>query len=318
MLEKTVAADMGSRMTRLATEKKTSCEDSRLALDPTNTCRILAAGSASRRLLNTALAYPVRGAVADITLAAILLRRLTLELTGRKTLMGLELLAALPGASSQLERAALAAAGREAGFKRVRLCDSMLAGALGAGVETEEARAHMLVDIGRERLRTAAFANGGSIAQTQALWGSSAVDRQIKSFFVLEHRMLITSHEAELLKMGLGSAALRIAGRDASSGFSVTREVRPSRLREAAAPAIAAMAAEIARAIEQLPPDSAADLYDTGITLIGGGSKQYGLPEQLQSQLGVPVRRAQNPEHAVIAGLQRQLREGIGALGAVI
>lgn len=309
MFEKSVAADIGSRLTRLATKNSASCEESRLALDPNNTLRILAAGSASRALLNTAEAYPISGKVADITLAAILLRRLTLNLLGRKTLVGLDLFAALPSASGELERAALLAAGREAGFRRVRLCDSMAAGAVGAGLDPNSARAFMLADIGRERLNTAVFANGGCIAGRVSRRGSVTVDRRIKSLFALEHHLLITSREAELLKMGMGSAVLRVGGRDAANGFPAAKELRPSALREAVRPAVEAMAREITAAIEELPPDAAADLYDSGITLIGGGAKQYGIADELSALLHVPVRAAQNPEHAVILGMQQMLRE---------
>lgn len=310
MFESVIAADLGSQTARLATRTKLTEDETRLALDPGNTSRILAVGGAARRLIGTAEAYPVRGGVAEITLAAILLRRLALNMTGRRSLLGVSILLAQAEPASELERAALKEAAREAGFKRIRLFDSLFMGALGAGLETDAERASMLVDVGRERLGAAVFANGGVVARSVTRAGSVTVDRALMRHFAREEGMLIGSQEAEAVKRGFGSNVLRIPGRDPSSGLPVKREIRPSRLREAAAPALAAMARAITETIESAPPEAAADLLDSGVTLIGGGAKQYGLPEFLSSALGVPVRLAPNPGQAVILGLQSVLRSG--------
>lgn len=50
------------------------------------------------------------------------------------------------------------------------------------------------------------------------------------------------------------------------------------------------------------PPELAGDLLDAGIVLTGGGSLLRGWAERLRHELGIPVRVADDPQHAVIRG----------------
>ena len=321
MFENVIAADMGSANTRLATRRETACEETRAALDMDDHRCVLAVGSASRRLLNAVEVYPVRGGVSDITLAAIMLRRFALSLTKRKTLAGMSLLLAVPADENPLKKQALAEVAREAGFRRVRLVKGLLAGAEGAGVDVNADRASLLVDIGRETTGILVCANGGAVLERSIPVGSHAVDKRIMAWFAEEHGELIASQTAEQLKKRLASPVLRVSVRTSRTGVPVFREVASAALMDAAMPAVRRIAAEIAFAIESLPPECAADLVDSGAVLIGGGAKQFGLAESLEKLLGISVRPAPNADSAVITGLQSFIRKSSGlsleALAAV-
>ncbi len=317
MFDLTIAADVGSANTRVAVRSAISTNATRAAIDPANSSRVLAVGEAGRALLGTAEAYPVRGGVADITLAALMLRRFALDLTGRRTLFGMSALLAVPFSSGEIRKNALVETGREAGFKRVLLMDSMLAGALGVGIDIGADRASMLVDIGRDTLTAAVFANGGIVSEAVFDTGSAIVDKHIRAYFAEEHHLLISARTAERLKQNLDKPVLKVSCRDSATGLPSSREIRPSALRETAMFSIGMMAASIAAAADRLPPDCAADLVDGGITLIGGGAEQYMLPESLEALLGIPVRAAKNAGSAVILGMQQFLRDSqVRALAA--
>ena len=309
MFENTIAADVGSANTRLATAARSLFEETRAALDPDDRRCVLAVGSASRRLLNAQAAYPVRGGVADITLAAIVLRRLALDLTRRKTLAGMGLCLAVPADGEPIKRQALIETAREAGFRRVRLVNALLAGAEGAGVDAGAPKASLVVDIGRETMGMLVCANGGAVAERTVSVGSHAVDKRIMAWFAEEHGALIASRTAEGLKKRLASPVLRVSVRSSQTGVPVFREVSSSALMEAAAPVVRRMAAEIVFLIESIPPECAADLLDSGAVLIGGGAKQPGLAESLEKLLGIRVTPAPNADTAVITGLQSLLRK---------
>lgn len=312
MFETEIAADIGSAVTRLATKKKIAENETRAALDPKNASRVLAIGSDSHKFLGAIEAYPVRGGVADITLAALMLRRFALQLIGRRSLMGVGLRLAIPLAQKPIDIAAAIETGREAGFRRVIPVSAMLAAALGAGVDVSSPTAHMVVDIGCEGMNTLVCANGGAIAESHSPMGSRLVTKRIMAYFAEEQHMLIGANTAEKLKKHLGSPMLRVGGRDPSSDMNALRELRPSVLREAVEPAIDMLCGEIAASILRLPPEAAADLYDNGITLVGGGALQYGLDERLEKKLGIPVFVAPNAENAVISGMQSLLKRGAG------
>ncbi|MBO4562280.1 MAG: rod shape-determining protein, partial [Clostridia bacterium] len=227
MFETILAADLGSSQTRLATKNEILTEESRAALDPEDTCRVLEVGDRARRLLNTAEAFPVRnGAIADAALAAVMLRRFALKLIKRRPLFGASLTIAAPLAAKPIERAAALETGRGAGFRRVRIVDSLLAGAEGAGLDITGHGARMLADIGRDSVKTAVFASGGIIAESFARFGSSAADRGIRTFLAEEHRLLVGARTAERLKKSLGAPLIRVNGRDASTGLPVSRDIR--------------------------------------------------------------------------------------------
>lgn len=60
---------------------------------------------------------------------------------------------------------------------------------------------------------------------------------------------------------------------------------------------------EVVRSVlDVCPPELSGDLLDAGIVLTGGGALLRGWTERLRHELGVPVRLAADPRHAVIRG----------------
>jgi rod shape-determining protein MreB len=307
MFEFTVAADVGSGHTRLAARSGIRTEETRAALDPVNGNRVLAFGTKAGKLLNVNSVFPVRGGISDVRLTALMLRRFTLDMLKRRSLFGVSLRIAVPFSCSPLEHEAALDAGREAGFTAVRVFDSMIAGAHGAGVDIDDTRASMTVDIGRERMNMLIAASGGAVLERTAEFGSSVFDRHIQAYFAMEQNMLLSFRAAESIKMSLDKPVVRVHGRDSLTGQPLMRAVSPHELREALRPTAALLAGEIVRTIEKAPPEAAADLLDNGITLIGGGAEQYGLSKTLEEMIGVSVRTAQNAENAVILGMQQTI-----------
>ena len=315
MFEFTVAADVGSGFTRLATRSGIRTEETRAALDPMNGNRVLAVGTKAGRLLNVNSVFPVRGGISDVRLTALMLRRFTLDMLKRRSLFGVSLRLAAPFSFNPMEIGAALDVGREAGFTAVRVFDSMLAGARGAGVDIDDQRACMIADIGRERMNMLIAASGGAIFERISAFGSSVFDRHIQAYFAMEQNLLLSLRAAESIKMNLDKPIVRVHGRDSLTGQPLMRAVSPPRLREALRPTAALLAGEMARTIEQAPPEAAADLVDRGVTLIGGGALQYGLAREIGEMLGIPVKAAPNPDNAVILGMQQGImgRPDLGA-----
>ena len=59
--------------------------------------------------------------------------------------------------------------------------------------------------------------------------------------------------------------------------------------------------------LERTPGELAADIGTEGILLAGGGSLLRGLDKLLAEKTGFPVVRAEDPEGAVVLGLERSL-----------
>jgi rod shape-determining protein MreB len=58
----------------------------------------------------------------------------------------------------------------------------------------------------------------------------------------------------------------------------------------------------IKQTLDQLTPDLAADLMDSGLLLCGGGALTRGIDRYIAGQTGLPVRVAPDPLCAVAAG----------------
>lgn len=310
MFETLVAADIGSAFIRIAAGGRFISDESRAALDPMDRRRVLAVGEAAGRLLNASEAYPVGECISDIELTALILRRLALNALGRRSLFGMSLMIALPAGSKQIERDAAFAVSRAAGFRRTAAVEGGLAGAVGAGLDIFSHAASMTVDIGRSGVRMLTFANGGAIASCRAGFGSAAFSRSIAAWLAEEKGIAVGERAAERLKLSYGEGNTHAEGSGLSSGRSQRIPVSRGELEEAMRPAFRRLVTAVSSAINELPPEAAADLLDTGITLTGGGAKLYGLPEALEDALGVPVRAAKDPENAVIRGMRALMRSG--------
>jgi len=58
----------------------------------------------------------------------------------------------------------------------------------------------------------------------------------------------------------------------------------------------------IMETLYQTPPELAADIYNTGIYLAGGGALLRGLDERLSKKTDLPVYIAEDPLQAVVRG----------------
>ena len=54
--------------------------------------------------------------------------------------------------------------------------------------------------------------------------------------------------------------------------------------------------------LSQTPPELAADIYNTGIYLAGGGSMLRGLDKRISQKTDLPVYIAEDPLRAVVRG----------------
>ena len=73
-------------------------------------------------------------------------------------------------------------------------------------------------------------------------------------------------------------------------------------IREALAHPVRLICEAIRGILEEAPPEISADLYDSGITLVGGGSLLFGMGNAIADHLGVPARMADDPLTAVARG----------------
>jgi rod shape-determining protein MreB and related proteins len=229
------------------------------------------------------------------------------------------LVVGVPGSSTTLEQRSVRDAARDAKATRVDLVDEGLAAALGAGLNFEDERAHLVLDIGGGTTNVAIIASAAVVSSISLRAAGNAMDEAIRDYVRGKHAMQLGERTAEEVKKELGMAQLgdadnapearrmEVVGKDLTAGLAKAVEISSQEVCEALEPVLADIIAGARRAIEESQPDVTADIYHTGIILTGGGALLNGMPERLQKELGLPVTVAEEPLAVVALGAGRLL-----------
>ena len=85
--------------------------------------------------------------------------------------------------------------------------------------------------------------------------------------------------------------------------------VTSEEIREALEEPVAAIMQAIHEALEQTPPELAADIVDRGIVMTGGGSLLRGLDKKIREETGLPVFVVDDPLTCVVKGTGKILAD---------
>ncbi|MDT4895726.1 MAG: rod shape-determining protein MreB [Acidobacteriota bacterium] len=290
------------------------------------TNEVLATGAEAHKMLgreprDTEVHRPIRGGtienfeVAEKMLAAFINRVHNGQQKRSHLVIG------VPGSSTSLEQRSVRDAARDAKATRVDLVDEGLAAALGAGLDFEDERAHLIVDIGGGTTNVAIIASGAVVSSISLPAAGNAMDEAIHNYVRGKHSMLIGERTAEEVKMELGTAhslpteqeteerRAELVGKDLVDGSAKAVEISNHEVCEAIEPVLAEIVTGVRRVIEDSQPGVTADIYHTGIILTGGGSLLDGMSERLQEELRLHVVMADEPLATVALGAGRLLAE---------
>ena len=121
--------------------------------------------------------------------------------------------------------------------------------------------------------------------------------------------LLIGERTAEQIKCEIGSAApldqpltMEVKGRHLTEGVPRIVRVTDTDIREALADPLRQIVESVRDALERIPPELSADIYDRGVVLTGGGALLRNLDKRLRQETGLPVLIAENPLMSVVLG----------------
>ena len=291
---------------------------------------VLAVGLKAKALLarkppeRIELVRPLRdGVIADFIATEEMLR----QFIGRaKTMLGFRrprILICVPAGATPVERRAVYETALGAGARRVYIIEEPVAAALGAGLPIDGPSAFMVVDIGGGTTDIAVLAEGNVVQARSLKVAGNAMDEAIVRHVRRKHHLVISEANAERIKMEAGTALaqtngrhveIHIKGRDLRQGTTKDVLLTSGELAEALTLPVAEMSEFICRALEDLPPDVAAEVIAHPIILTGGGALLDQLDVVLHARVGVAFAVPETPMHCVIKGSaavleQLELRE---------
>ncbi len=220
----------------------------------------------------------------------------------------------VPCQSTQVEQRAIRESALSAGAREVRLIEEPMAAAIGAGLPVEEASGSMVVDIGGGTTEVAIISLNGIVYSTSVRVGGDRFDEAIIAHVRRRYGSLIGDATAERIKQEIGCAfpcsevkEIDVRGRNLAEGVPRSFTLNSDEVLEALQDPLAAIVAAVKSALEQTPPELAADIAESGIVLTGGGALLRGIDELLKKETGLPVIIAEDPLTCVARGGGRAL-----------
>ncbi len=287
--------------------------------------QVLAVGEEAKQMLgrtpgNIAAIRPLRdGVIADFEVAEEMIKHFIRKVHNRRSFTSPLIIVCVPSGSTAVERRAIQESAESAGARKVLLIEEPMAAAIGAGLPVTEPSGSMVVDIGGGTTEVAVISLGGIVYARSVRVGGDKMDEAVISYIRRTHNLLIGESSAERIKMEIGAAAApldgeegpltEVKGRDLMNG--VPREVLVSQREIAYAlmEPVTQIVDAVKVALENTPPELAADIVDKGIVLTGGGALLYRLDEVLRDATGLPVVVAEEPLNCVALGTGRALEE---------
>lgn len=330
LLGRDLAIDLGTATTQVHVQGRgVVLDEPTLVAVDTVTGRLVAAGASAHEMLGRT---PERvltmrplsdGVITDAEVTEQLLRHFV-ERVRPTRLVRPRTVVCVPSGITAVERRALEDAAMRCGARRVYVIEEAMAAAVGAGLPVESAAASMVVDLGGGTTDVAVISLGGVVNARSLRVGGDEVDEAVAEGVRQAHDLLLGERSAEQIKHQVGAVwplaqelTTRVRGRDLGSGLPRTIELGSEEVRRMIEP-VTAQVVEVVRAVLDIcPPELSGDLLDTGVTLTGGGALLRGWSERLRHELGVPVRLAEDPQHAVIRGAGSCV-EDMGALRQVL
>ena len=212
---------------------------------------------------------------------------------------------------THVEQRALLNAADEAGIGKVFMMEEGLAAAFGAGVLPTDRRASAVIDIGAGTTNIAVIAKGAVVHSTSERYGSNAINESLATHLRRHRGLQVGEETTELLKTKFSSAYLpddisrtmEIRGRDVQTGSPAAVEVTSGEMYAIVESIVRRIALRVKDTLTELRPEVAADIYDRGVIITGGGSLLEGIDQYLRYFINLPVTIADEPRYATVNGL---------------
>ena len=279
--------------------------------------KVIAVGQEAKEMLGRTpdtieTVQPMRdGVIADFVAAEEMIKHFIRSVHNRKTLISPKIMICVPADATPVERRAVQEAALSAGARKIFLIQEPVAAAIGIGLPVSEPRGTMVVDIGGGTTDIAVISLGGVLYSRSIRTAGNAFDEAIINYMRNKHNLLIGQTSAEMIKIDAGTALARangktieinIKGRDLKKGIPSQIILEPSDIANALKQPLTLVADAVKVALEQIKPELAADIYDDGIYLTGGGALLDKISTRLSRETGVKYNTPDDPLRCVAMG----------------
>jgi rod shape-determining protein MreB len=282
--------------------------------------RVLAVGREAKMMLgrtpgNIVAIRPMKdGVIADFEITEAMLRHFIRKVHNRRALIRPRIIICVPSGITQVEKRAVREAAESAGAREVYLIEEPMAAAIGAGLPITEPTGNMVVDIGGGTTEVAVISLAGIVYSKSVRVAGDKMDEAILQHLKRRYHLLIGSGTAEVIKMTIGNAfptdeveTIEVKGRDLVTGIPKILTIDSDEVRKAISDQLDTIVGTVRIALEQTPPELAADIVDKGIVMTGGGALLKNVETLLREETKVPITITEDPLSTVAVGSGKAL-----------
>lgn len=277
--------------------------------------KVLAVGQDAKRMLgrtpgNIEAIRPMKdGVIADFEVTEAMLRHFISKVHNSRRLVRPRIMICVPTGITQVEKRAVKESAQSAGAREVYLIEEPMAAAIGAHLPIQEPTSNMVVDIGGGTTEVAVISLSGIVYSRSVRVGGDKMDEAIMAHVKRKYNLLIGESSAEEIKIKIGSAhpmdpeqQIEVRGRDLVTGIPQNIIITSEEVRKAISGQVDSIVQAVRIALEQTPPELAADIVDRGIVLTGGGALLKGLDQRLREETSLPITVVEDPLSTVVVG----------------
>jgi len=325
-LTEEIAIDLGTANTLIIHNDKVVVDSpSIVAIDRTSN-KIIAVGQEANQMQgktheNIKTTRPLKdGVIADFNASEQMISMFIKNIPSLKTRFftpSLRMVICIPSGITEVEMRAVRESAERVNGKEVYLIHEPMAAAIGIGIDIMQPKGNMIIDIGGGTTEIAVIALSGIVCDKSVKIAGDVFTNDIIYYMRTQHNLYIGDRTAERVKIVIGSATeelenppddMSVQGRDLLTGKPKEIMISYREIHKALDKSIIRIEDSVMETLAQTPPELAADIYNTGVYLAGGGSMLRGLDKRLSQKTELPIFIAEDPLRAVVRGTGTALK----------
>ncbi len=319
-LTEEIAIDLGTANTLIIHNDKVVVDSPSIVAIDRNNDKIIAVGQEANQMQgktheNIKTIRPLKdGVIADFNASEQMISLFIKNIPSLKKRFftpSLRMVICIPSGITEVEMRAVRESAERVNGKEVYLIHEPMAAAIGIGVDIMQPKGNMIVDIGGGTTEIAVIALSGIVCDKSVKIAGDVFTNDIIYYMRTQHNLYIGERTAERVKISIGSATeelenppedMSVQGRDLLTGKPKEILISYREIHKALDKSIIRIEDSVMETLAQTPPELAADIYNTGVYLAGGGSMLRGLDKRLSQKTELPIFIAEDPLRAVVRG----------------
>ncbi len=320
-LEIEIAMDLGTANTRIFHNDKMVVDEPSVVALERNSNRMIALGGKARSIQgkvhsNIKFIPPLReGVVAQYADSELLVHGLIKKAVPELSQSSIKMVVSIPSGCTEVEIQALRHVCEKSGVQKVFMLYGPQAAAIGIGIDVENPKGCMIVDIGGGITDIAVISLGGIVASKTIKMGGDSFTNDVIKHMKRRHGIVVSEHTAEFVKNDLGivrsdvgqSEDYTVHGIDYNSSRKEVT-VTPEEIALCVEKTVSHIEDVIIEVLEEISPELYQDLIESGIWLTGGGSLLRGLDKRFSDKFGIEFHVVDEPLYTVVHGTSLALK----------